>query len=252
MVIAEHQTWRGLDPEGFERSPESPWLAKRAKGCNGAGRQIALRNNTRTEDRCVRIVALDHPLNPRMATLGAGNYDRRGPGQRRKRLTQPSKREHAASQRIQRVDQYNIPIALQTKMLESVVEQKTVRLELPLHPTADFIAIGADPHVRKGLPDVRLRLVSGLLDGRICPARNDHVQARLAAISSREYRRVPSRFGQLLRQMRDEGRLPCPAHRESADADHGRLELARACMRHIQGVPCGPHRGQRSACDARL
>ena len=89
----------------------------------------------------------------------------------------PAKREDAAAQRIQRIDQYDISIALQTKMLESVVEQEHIRIQFPLHAAADFVAIGADPYMRSGLPHVSLRLISRLFDGRTSATRNDHVQA---------------------------------------------------------------------------
>ena len=169
MVIAKHQTRRGLDAQGFERPPKRPWLAEPTEGGNRSCRNLALGDDSRPKNRRVRIVSPDQPLDSQVAILGAGNDDRRGSRQRRERLTQPAERENAAAQRIQRVDQHDIPIALQAEMLESVIEQEDVRLQFPLHPAADFVAIGTDPHMRRGLPHVGLRFVAGLLDRRVPP-----------------------------------------------------------------------------------
>ena len=182
--------------------------------------------NPRTKNGRVRIVSPDQPLDSQVAILGARNDDRRGSGQRCEGLAQPAEREHAAAQRVQRVDQHNIPIALQTEMLESVVQQEKHRVQFPLHAAADFVAIGADPDMRGGLPHVHLRLISRFAHtGALAAPRNDHVQARFAAVSPRQDRRVPSRLGQPLRQMRHERRLPRPAHGERADADDRSIQL---------------------------
>ena len=136
------------------------------KAATGSSRNLAPRNDSRPENRCVWIVAADQPLDSQVAILSAGNDHRGSSGQRCKWLTKPAQREHTAAQRIQRVDQHDVPIALQTKMLESVVEQEDVRMQFSLHAAADFVAIGADPHMRGSLPHVGLRLIAGLLDWR--------------------------------------------------------------------------------------
>src|SRR5690349_291580 len=193
----------------------------------------------------MRIVSPDQPFNARMAILGAGNHYRRGSSQPSERLAKPPEWKDAAAERIQGIDQDNVEVARQAEVLEAVIQQEHAGVQLPLHPAARLIAIGTDAHMRDGSLYVHLSLVTGLLHRSQCAAWNDYLQARFAAVTTRKDRRTTPRFGQLLRQMGDQRRLPRPAHCERADTDHGSIQLFGMCPRHVYGVARRPYGRQR-------
>ena len=192
-----------------------------------------------------RIVSPDQLLDSQVATLGAGNDDGRGPGQRGQRLAQPAQREHSAAQRVQRIDQHDIRD-------RAASENAGIRRRAGRRPASARAPCGGrlrsdrrrSPHAPAAC---RMNICASspvCSTGARSAARNDHVQARLAAVSPRQDRRVPSRLGQLLRQMRHERRLPRPAHGQRANADH---RCTRACVERSHetcSARCPPSRSR--------
>src|SRR5262249_784041 len=111
-----------------------------------------LRSERRSENRCITIPLTDSPLDRRSSVgkVAACNDDDISARQSFHRLTKPAQRKNVtASEWIQSVDQYDIDVARQTHVLESIIEHQNLHSELPPQKHSGVPAAGPDSHRRQ-------------------------------------------------------------------------------------------------------
>lgn len=89
------------------------------------------------------------------------NEDRLGAGNVCEWLPKAAEGEDAAAERVERVDEDDVEIAVKARVLEAVIEEEEVRMELRFEVTADGIAIGGDPQVGVAGANEDLSFVAG-------------------------------------------------------------------------------------------
>src|SRR5579875_2726655 len=83
--------------------------------------------------------------------------------ERSKRLTQPAQwKDFLPAEGVQTIDQHNVEIAVQARVLESVIEQQNISgWKLVAQDLGGFIAIGADADRRNCMAQEDLRFIAG-------------------------------------------------------------------------------------------
>jgi hypothetical protein len=93
--------------------------------------------------------------------FGAADDDQSGSSNRREGLAQSPNGEDAPGQWIQTVDEDDIEITVELRVLESIVKEEDDRMKSVFHDTSDLESLRTYAHVRELGSDEDLRFVTG-------------------------------------------------------------------------------------------
>src|SRR5271154_4087790 len=158
MMIAKRPAERNFNTQPLQRAPEGVGRAEPAKSAHpGEGRRSTFephpltRNHAAAEDWRGLIVAADQLFDAGdvLAGLDTSDDDDRGARHVLERFAKTAQGKHAARERIEGIDQNDVFVALETNVLESVIEQEDGRPETcpTFHLAAHFEAVRADADV---------------------------------------------------------------------------------------------------------
>src|SRR5204862_2844227 len=109
----------------------------------------------------------------------SGNHENARAGQSVERLAQT-----ICGERIERIDEHDIDLALETPVLKAVVQNKVADIEAGGEHPANRGAIGANTYGREARSEKNLRFVARLDRRRFLAGRKNNIPRRLTPITA--------------------------------------------------------------------